>query len=134
MEQQAPQNNDNSTPAQNQSYQSNPLPSTTPSTNPNPQPAPTSTPPPIQSSRSPWPWILGGCLILILITIIAFGLVIWWGIKTADKHLDKFEPAIENLNGTMETMNKESEKWEKESQKILESFPSEEELPQEYQN
>ncbi len=116
----------------------------TPTTNVSSPPQPAVTPPPVQTapaqtppssqvpkSGSPWPWILGGCLLVVIITLIGVFLLGWLGMREVKKEINKFDPAIEDARENFDKMGKEAEEWEKKSQEFRESMPNPEEFSKE---
>jgi hypothetical protein len=98
-----------------------------------PPPAPSvppATPIPPKSS-SPWPWIVGGCLIIFVLILIAVVGLGWWGMREAKKGIDeqmnKFQPTIDNVN-------KEGEDWKKKAEDIRNNIPDPEELQKEMES
>lgn len=109
-------------------------------TNVSSSPPPAVTPPPApaaspsaapQKNSSPWPWILGGCLLVIIITLIGVFLLGWWGMREVKKEINKFDPAIEDARENFDKMGKEAEEWEKKSQEFRESMPNPDDFPSE---
>ena len=105
---------------------------------PQPQSPPPLPAPPVQKSGSPWPWIIGGCLFVIILIVAAVVGLGWWGIREAKKEInqrvDKYEPTLDSMKENVDKMGQEADEWEKESQKIRESMPSPEELEKEFGN
>jgi hypothetical protein len=77
----------------------------------------------IVQKSSPWPWIVGGCLTLIVIIMISVFLVGWWGIKKVKNEVKNYEPTAESLKSNLEKMNKDAEEWEKKSKELQENLP-----------
>lgn len=107
-----------------------PQPSTAPQAPPSaPQQAP---PPPNQPKSNPWPWIVGGCLMIIILiagTIIFIG---WLGARKIKKEIQNSQP-METFKNSLEKMDKESDEWKKKSEEFRNSLPDAEEFEQEMQ-
>ena len=100
-----------------------------------PQPAsnlaPTPPADPTQPKKSsPWPWIIGGCLSIVVIIIIAVFVVLWWGARElkneVNSKMDKINPALEN-------MKKESQEWQKKSEEYRNNVPNPEDLSKQWE-
>lgn len=50
---------------------------------PPPTTPPSSSPPSPARKRAIWPWFLGGCLLIVLLAVVALGLLGWFGLKMA---------------------------------------------------
>ncbi len=77
----------------------------------------------IQKS-SPWPWIVGGCLMLVILIIISIALAGWWGVRKVKEEVKKYEPTAESLKNNMDKLNQEAADWEKKSQEFQENLPA----------
>ena len=91
------------------------------------QPAPTVAAPPQKKSNA-WIWILGGCLGIVILGIIAMVALGWWGARKAKKELEKYTPNLQEMNENADKWNKEAEEWEKKSEEFRNSMPNPEDL------
>ena len=99
---------------------------------PAPQPAAPQAPATTQKSN-PWPWIVGGCLMFVIIVFIAIGLLSWLGFRMVKKGIQESD-AAKTINQNIEKMSKESEEWEKKSEELRNSVPDPEDIEQSYQS
>jgi peptidoglycan hydrolase CwlO-like protein len=67
---------------------------------------------------SPWVWIVGGCLILIFLSLATVAFLGWLGYQAAKEEIKKQTPNMQEFKGKMEDLNKEAEKWNTEADKI----------------
>lgn len=111
-----------------------PLPPTVPPADP-PVVAP-ATPPPVaptapeKKKSSPWPWILGGCLLIVLVAIGSMAALGWWGARKVKKEIEKYQPSIDKTRENFDRMNREAAEWEKKSEEFRESVPN----PEDFEN
>jgi len=77
-----------------------------------PQAAPVS-PAPEQKKKPVWPWILGGCLGIIIIGMLIMGGLAWWGAKKVGKALKENQPKLEEWQ-------QKSQEWQKQMEKTQE--------------
>jgi hypothetical protein len=88
---------------------------------------PMQTTPAPEKKSSPWPWIVGGCLLIVIIIMAAiFGLG-WWGARKLKTEIEKSQ-TIENVKNNVDKMGKESEEWQKKSEEMRNSLPNPEDL------
>lgn len=85
--------------------------------------------PPTQKKSHAWIWILGGCLGIIILVIIAVVALGWWGARKAKRELEKLQPNLEQMKENADKWSKESEEWQKKSQELQESLPNPEDMP-----
>jgi hypothetical protein len=90
---------------------------------------------PVTKKTSPWVWIIGGCLTIIILGGIVTGVLLWWGYRTAKKTFKEQAPQIQEFKGKLEEMNAEAEKWnqeadqwERKSQEMRDLLPNPEDL------
>ncbi|MCX6765936.1 MAG: hypothetical protein NT136_03180 [Candidatus Moranbacteria bacterium] len=96
-----------------------------------PQP-PVQQPPAAPAKKSKvWLWILGGCLAIVVITLIVIGALGWWGVKKVKKEIDKAQPKLEQFKegteewqGQSEQWKKDAEEFQKEMEKLQKQVPS----------
>jgi hypothetical protein len=72
-------------------------------------PAPQKEAPKKSSNKTLW-WILGGCLTLIVIIMLALGGVAYWSYKKVKNEIKNKQPKFEEFQGQMEKVEKEAEK------------------------
>ena len=89
------------------------------------QPAP--TPVVIQKNSNPWPWIVGGCLMIVILVIATFLILSWWGFKMVKQGIQESDTA-KSINNGIEKLNKEEDEWQKKSEEFRDSMPDPEEL------
>lgn len=94
-----------------------------PAQNPNPVPNQPVGQTVIVKKSSPWPWIVGGCLIVVLLIIASIIFAGWWGAKKVKNEIEKYEPTMEGVKNNIDKMNKEAEEWEKKSQELQKNMP-----------
>jgi hypothetical protein len=58
---------------------------------PPPPPAPPATPAPAKKKVSPWIWVLGGCLVLIVIVLLLMGACTWFVADKVKEGVEEFE-------------------------------------------
>jgi len=82
-----------------------------------------------------WAWLLGGCLGIVLLTMLAIGGFTWWAarkvkqeFKNAQPRLEQWQKDAEKMSEEAERWQEESEKWQLESEKIRNQMP---EIPEE---
>ena len=96
-----------------------------------PAPAPqTSAPAPASKKSNAWKWILGGCLFVVIISLIAMVALGWWGARKVKNEIKKYEPNLEEIKNNMEKMSKEGEGWQKKSEEFRNTLPN----PEDFQN
>jgi len=103
---------------------------------------PVQGPPPVQPGQTPptqkksnaWIWILGGCLGIVILGIIVFVALGWWGARKVKKEMEKYTPSAQKIQENINRMNKEAEGWEKKSQEFQENLPNPEDFPAGTQN
>ncbi len=86
---------------------------------------------PAQKKSQAWAWVLGGCLTVVVLGMIAFLALGWWGMR---KVKNEIQPNIDNIKSDIEKMNKEGEEWEKKSKEFMESIPDPEDITNDLQN
>lgn len=86
---------------------------------------------PVQKKSHAWAWVLGGCLTVVILGMIAFLALGWWGMR---KVKNEIQPNIDNIKSDIEKMNKEGEEWEKKSKEFRESLPNPEDITNDLQN
>jgi hypothetical protein len=98
---------------------------------PIPNPAPTPNPVPNQPvaqtvivKKSPWPWIVGGCLLIVILVIGAFVFLGWWGARKVKDEMNKYQPTMDNVKNSVDEMNKQAEDWQKKSQDLQKNVPN----------
>jgi Tfp pilus assembly protein PilO len=85
-------------------------------------------------SSSPWPWIIGGCLLIVILILVAVVGLGWWGIREAKKEINNRinnNSILNEIEESADKFSKESEEWEKKSQDFRESMPDPEEFQKE---
>lgn len=82
----------------------------------------------IRKKTSPWIWVIGGCLIITLLTMSMIIFVGWWGYKKAQNELQNQQPNIEKFKNNMEEAAKEVEEWEQKSKELRNIVPDSENL------
>ncbi|KKP58890.1 MAG: hypothetical protein UR51_C0002G0043 [Candidatus Moranbacteria bacterium GW2011_GWF1_34_10] len=82
----------------------------------------------IKKKTSLWVWIIGGCLIITLLTMSMIIFVGYWGYKKAKNELQNQNPNIEKFKNDMEEAAKEIEEWEKKSKELRNAIPDSENL------
>jgi Tfp pilus assembly protein PilO len=86
---------------------------------------------PAEKKSSPWPWVIGGCLlVVIIIAAIVVGLG-WWGARKVKQEMQNYQPNVEGIKESIDEMNKEAEEWQKKSEDFRNSVPDPEELQKE---
>jgi cytochrome c-type biogenesis protein CcmH/NrfG len=85
--------------------------------------------PPAAKKSHAWIWILGGCLGIVIIGVIAMVALGWWGARKAKKELEKYTPGLEQMKENADKWSKESEEWEKKAQELQNSLPNPEDFP-----
>ena len=90
-----------------------------------PQPVVNQTPvsPTPAKSTPVWVWILGGCLGIIILTMIAVGGFTWWAAHKIKNELKSAQPKLEQWQKDAEKMSKEAEKWQAEVEKMQNQIP-----------
>jgi len=91
-------------------------------------PPPAQTPP-AQKKSNAWIWILGGCLGIAILAMIAMVALGWWGARKAKQELEKYTPDLEEMKKNADEWSKEAEEWEKKSKEFQESLPNPEDMP-----
>jgi len=92
-----------------------------------PAAAPAAVEPEKPKSRA-WLWLLGGCLVLLIIFLAGLGILGWLGIKQVKSVIQKYEPTIQDTQKNIDRMNQEASQWEKKSQEVRDSMPNPEDL------
>jgi hypothetical protein len=88
----------------------------------NPTPAPQV---PVPTKSTPvWVWILGGCLGIIILSMVAVGGFTWWAAKKVKQEFKNAQPKLEQWQKDAEKMSKEAEKWQEEVEKMQKELPS----------
>lgn len=67
-----------------------------------------------------WLWVIGGCLMIIILIFGAILAVGWWGAKKIKEN----QPRIEQWQKEAEEMQKNAEKFQEEMNKIQNNIPS----------
>ena len=75
-----------------------------------------------------WAWILGGCLIIAIITAAIFGFLGYWGFKKAKHEINRQKPGYEQFQKDMEQAGKDAQEWQKQADEIQKSMPTPEDL------
>lgn len=88
--------------------------------------------PPTQKKSNAWIWILGGCLGIVILGIIAFVALGWWGARKAKRELEKYQPNLERMKENMDKFNQESQEWEKKSKEFQENLPNPEDMQSQF--
>lgn len=93
-----------------------------------PQAAPAQAPQtqatPVQPAATPskkapvWVWILGGCLGIIILSMLAFGILIYLGAKKVKKELRENAPKLEQMRDDAEEFQEDMEDFQKEMEKV----------------
>lgn len=88
------------------------------------------TPPiaPTTKKTSPWVWIIGGCLIILVLTIGVIGFLGWWGYQKAKVEIQKQQPGLEQFKENLEKAGKEAEELNKKAEEIQNSLPNPEDF------
>lgn len=92
---------------------------------------PATTPPPAEPEKPKkpaWIWVLVGCLVLVIISLIGVGILGWLGFRSAKNLLQKYEPTINQTQNTLNTVNQEATKWQQKSEEFRNAVPSAEEM------
>jgi len=87
------------------------------------QTQPVVTPAP-QKKSYVWLWVIGGCLMIIILIFGAILAVGWWGAKKIKKGIEENQPRIEQWQKEAEEMQKNAEKFQEEMNKIQNNIPS----------
>lgn len=90
-------------------------------------PAPVANPVPQPVSHNPWPWIVGGCLMIVILIMATTAILIWWGARTVQKEI-KESDAVERIEKSIEKATQEGDKWQKKSEEFRESMPDPEDF------
>ena len=69
-----------------------------------------SAPPAKKSDNKVLFWILGGCLVLFIITSLVIGGIAYWSYKKVKNEIKKNQPKIEEWQNQMEKVNREAQK------------------------
>lgn len=83
---------------------------------------------PEKKKNSPWSWIIGGCVLIILIAVGSMATLGWWGARKVKKEMQKYTPSAERMKENLDRMNEEAAEWEKKSQELRETMPDPEDL------
>ncbi len=90
-----------------------------------PQPPAGQTPPSAPAKKSNvWVWILGGCLIIILIIGIVMAGLAWWGARKVKNVIKENQPKLEEMQKGTEDMQKAAEEWQKQMEKLKDQVPA----------
>lgn len=103
-------------------------PATLPTTPPTPTTPPAPSTAPTEAKKPVWPWILGGCLILLVLALAGIGILGWLGIQSAKNMIQKYEPTINQTQKTIDSVSQEASKWQETSQQMRDSLPNPEDL------
>lgn len=101
---------------------------TTPASSPSANPSVNQAPNTGNKKTPIWIWLLGGCLIIAVITILIFGFLGYWGFKKAKHEINKQKPEFEQFQKDMEKAGKDAEEWQKQADEIQKSMPNPEDL------
>lgn len=52
---------------------------------------------PQKSSNKIWFWILGGCLIVVVVGMLIMGGLAWWGVRKVKKVIKENQPKLEEM-------------------------------------
>ena len=85
------------------------------------QPAPTEKAAASKSSKT-WLWILGGCLTIIILSLLVMGGVAWWSAKKVKKVIQENQPRWEEMQKNAEQWQQQSDNWQKEMEKAQEEI------------
>lgn len=78
----------------------------------------------VQAKSTPvWAWLLGGCLGIILLTMITIAGLTWWGIQKAKEAVKEVQPNLEQWKEKADKMSAEADRWQEESEKIRSQIP-----------
>lgn len=84
---------------------------------------------PNQNKKTPvWVWILSGCLIVSVLTMILFGLLGYWGFHKAKREIDKQKPNFDQMQKDFEKAGKDAEEWQKKAEEIQKTMPNPEDI------
>lgn len=104
----------------------------TPVVNNQPSPAPQSMTPeaaPVAPKKtSPWVWILSGCAIVLVLTMVVIGFLGWWGYQKAKVEIQKQQPGLEQFKENLEKAGKEAEELNKKAEEIQKNIPNPEDF------
>jgi uncharacterized membrane protein (DUF106 family) len=101
---------------------------TTPLT-PSPTPTTDVSGTPTLSKKTPvWVWILSGCLIVSILTMIIFGIIAYLGFKKAKHEINKQKPNFEQMQKDFEKAGKDAQEWQEQAEEIQKSMPTPEDL------
>ncbi|EKE10705.1 MAG: hypothetical protein ACD_15C00212G0026 [uncultured bacterium] len=88
-----------------------------------------------KKKTSPWVWVAGGCLIIIILSFLTLAFLSWMGYQLAKEAIQQEAPKIQEFKGTLEEMSTEAEKWnqemqgwEKKSQELRDAMPDPEDM------
>lgn len=110
---------------ENDPIQTNTQPTPAPTVNP----APTYAPAPTESKKtSPWVWIIGGCLGIMIISLIIFVALGWWGVNKAKDEIKKRQPELEQFQKDFQDTAKNAQELSNKAQELQESMPNPEDL------
>lgn len=62
-----------------------------------------------------WAWILGGCLGIIILLMVAVGGFTWWAAKKISNEVRDAEPNLEQFQKGAEKLQKQAEEWQKQA-------------------
>jgi len=80
--------------------------------------------PPAPEAKKPvWPWILSGCLVLIIIALVGIGILGWLGVRSVQNMVKQYQPTIDQTQQNIDDFNKEAQEWEKKSEQMRDSMP-----------
>lgn len=96
---------------------------------PTPTPA---TPPAADTPEKPkkpvWIWVLAGCLVLLIISLVGIGILGWLGIRQIKSLFQKYEPTVQQTQSNLELINQEAAKWQEKSQQLRDNLPNPDDL------
>ena len=87
-----------------------------------PQAAPVS-PAPEQKKKPIWPWILGGCLGIIIIGMLIMGGLAWWGAKKIKKVIKENPQQVEEWQQKSQELQKQMEKAQEMQKNLPQNSP-----------
>jgi hypothetical protein len=71
-----------------------------------------------------WVWILGGCLVIILLIGVTMAGLAWWGARKVKNVIKESQPKLEEMQKGAADMQKAAEEWQKEMEKIKDQMPA----------
>jgi hypothetical protein len=88
------------------------------------EPNPSVAPQPQKSGGKVWLWILGGCLTIVILSLLVMGGLAWWGAIKVKKAIQENQPKLEQMQKNAADWQKQMEKAQQEAQKNLPSTGS----------